>query len=230
VVICARNPKQLELAAEKIRITTGSEVYSVQTDLSSAAEITRLVVNTLSVFHRIDVLVNNSGGPPPKLFSETTPQDWTTAFESLLQSVVNCCSEVIPHMRQQKWGRIVNITSFAAKQPVERLILSNTLRAGILGLTKTLSNELGSEGILVNAVCPGWTRTQRLESLAQISAAQASMTPSDVLKDWARHIPLKRLAQPEEIANLVVFLASECASYITGTVIQVDGGYIQALI
>jgi 3-oxoacyl-[acyl-carrier protein] reductase len=133
-------------------------------------------------------------------------------------------------MKQHKWGRIINITSFAAKQPVDRLILSNALRAGILGLTKTLSNELGPEGILVNAICPGWTQTQRLESLARQRARQTSQSLQEVLNDWARQIPLKRLARPEEIAHLTVFLASECASYITGTVIQVDGGYIQALI
>ncbi len=230
VVICARNLKKLELAAKKIQSTTGSEVYYVQTDLTSPTEITRLVTNTLSRFHRIDVLVNNSGGPPPKFFSETTPHDWIAAFDSLLLSVVNCCSEVIPHMKRHNWGRIINITSFAAKQPVERLILSNALRAGILGLTKTLSNELGPEGILVNAICPGWTQTRRLESLARVRAKQTSQSLSEVLNNWAKQIPLKRLAQPEEIANLVVFLASECASYITGTVIQVDGGYIQALI
>lgn len=230
VVICARNLNRLELAAKKIQIATGSEVYPIQTDLTSPIEVTRLVTRTISIFHQIDILVNNTGGPPPKYFSETTPQDWTAAFDSLLLSVINCCSQVIPHMTRQKWGRIINITSFTAKQPVERLILSNALRAGILGLTKTLSNELGPEGILVNAICPGWTQTQRLESLARQRARYTSKSLSEVLSDWAQHIPLKRLAQPEEIAHLVVFLASECASYITGTVIQVDGGYIQALI
>jgi 3-oxoacyl-[acyl-carrier protein] reductase len=230
VVICARNLKQLELAAEKIQSTTGSEVCPIQTDLTSSTDITRLVAQTLSTFHRIDVLVNNTGGPPPKYFSETTPLDWAAAFDSLLLSVVNCCSKVIPHMKQHNWGRIINITSFAAKQPVDRLILSNSLRAGILGFTKTLSNELGPEGILVNAICPGWTQTQRLESLARQRARQTSQSPQEVLNDWARQIPLKRLARPEEIAYLAVFLASDCASYITGTVIQVDGGYIQAII
>lgn len=230
VVICARNFKQLEFAAKKIRSVTGSDVYPIQTDLTSPTDITRLVTHTISTFHRIDILVNNTGGPPPKYFSETTPQDWTAAFDSLLLSVIHCCSEVISHMKRHSWGRIINITSFAAKQPVERLILSNALRAGILGLTKTLSNELGPEGILVNAICPGWTQTQRLESLAHQHARQTSRSLSEVLNDWAQQIPLKRLAQPEEIANLAVFLASERASYITGTVIQVDGGYIKALI
>ena len=132
-------------------------------------------------------------------------------------------------MKKQNWGRIINMTSFAAKQPAERLILSNALRSGILGLTKTLSNELASEGILVNAVCPGWTRTQRIDELAEATARQTSTTPANVLLRLAERIPMKRLARPEEIANLVVFLASNCASYITGTVIQVDGGFIQAL-
>jgi len=229
VVICARRPKQLQATANEIQTATGADVYAVPTDLTSIPEINRLITKTLATFQRIDILVNNSGGPPPKFFTETTSQDWTTAYQSLLQSVVHCCSRVIPHMKKQNWGRIINMTSFAAKQPAERLILSNALRSGILGLTKTLSNELASEGVLVNAVCPGWTRTQRIDELAEVIARQTATTPANILLNWAERIPMKRLARPEEIANLVVFLASNCASYITGTVIQVDGGFIQAL-
>ncbi|MEM2111757.1 MAG: SDR family oxidoreductase [Candidatus Bathyarchaeia archaeon] len=133
-------------------------------------------------------------------------------------------------MKERKWGRIINMTSFAAKQPAERLILSNTIRAGILGLTKTLSNELAEYGILVNAVCPGWTLTRRVEELARVNVEKTGKTYRAVIDDWASKIPLKRLAKPEEIANLVVFLASERASYITGAVIQVDGGLIKSLL
>jgi 3-oxoacyl-[acyl-carrier protein] reductase len=132
-------------------------------------------------------------------------------------------------MKQEKWGRIINMTSFAAKQPVDRLILSNTIRAGILGLTKTLSNELAEFNVLVNAVCPGWTKTRRIEQLAKATAEKNGKTYDVVIDEWTSKIPLKRLAQPEEIANTVTFLASERASYITGTVIQVDGGFIQSL-
>lgn len=161
---------------------------------------------------------------------ETSEEDWREAVNSLLMSVVNCCMEVIPHMKRNKWGRIINMTSFAAKQPAERLVLSNAVRAGVLGLTKTLANELAEYNILVNAVCPGWTLTGRVRELAISTAEKTGKTVEAVIAEWANNIPLKRLAKPEEIANLVVFLASERASYITGTVIQVDGGFIKSLL
>jgi len=135
----------------------------------------------------------------------------------------------VPYMRTRKWGRIINMTSFAAKQPADQLVLSNSLRAGILGLTKTLSNELAPDGILVNAVCPGFTHTTRLEELAKWKAKQTQKPYEEVIIDWQRDIPIGRMAQPREIADLVVFLASERASYITGAVIQVDGGLTRGL-
>jgi 3-oxoacyl-[acyl-carrier protein] reductase len=144
-------------------------------------------------------------------------------------SVVTACLEVVPHMQEHEWGRIINMTSFAAKQPAERLVLSNALRAGILGLSKTLSNELAQYGILVNAVCPGWTMTKRVEELAKAQAKTSGKTVEEVINGWESQIPLKRMAQPKEIADLVVFLASERASYITGAVFQVDGGVIKGL-
>jgi 3-oxoacyl-[acyl-carrier protein] reductase len=133
-------------------------------------------------------------------------------------------------MKKHKWGRIINMTSFAVKQPAERLILSNSVRAAVLGLTKTLSNELAEYGILVNAVCPGWTLTKRVEELARSTAEKTGKKCEAVIADWANNIPLKRLACPEEIANLVVFLVSEKASYITGAVMQADGGFIKSLL
>jgi 3-oxoacyl-[acyl-carrier protein] reductase len=145
-------------------------------------------------------------------------------------SVITGCKEVIPYMKKNGWGRIINMTSFAAKQPAENLILSNTVRAGILGLTKTLSNELAADGILVNAICPGWTKTRRIEELAKSIAEKTGKNYEEIIADWARKITLKRLANPEEIANLVVFLASNKATYITGTALQVDGGYIKSLL
>lgn len=189
-----------------------------------------MVKTTAEEFGRIDILVNNIRGPPPTLFLETSEEDWHDAVSSLLMSVVNCCREVIPYMRQSKWGRIVNMISFAAKQPVKRLVLSNSIMAGILDLTKTLSNELAEYGILVNAVCPGWTRTRRVEELAKTTAEETGRADEEVVDEWASKIPLRRLAQPEEIANLAVFLASEKASYITGAVIQVDDGFIRSLV
>jgi len=229
VSICARNEKQLNETAKEIEAATGVEVYAVQADLTKRDEIRRLVAETSERFGRIDILVNNTGGPPSATFLETSAVHWKEAVDLLLMSVVTACSEVIPYMQRRRWGRIINMTSFVAKQPTERLVLSNALRAGILGLTKTLSNELAEDGILVNAVCPGWTLTKRVEELAKERAKTTDKTYEDIIKEWKSQIPLKRLAQPKEIADLVVFLTSERTSYITGAVFQVDGGATKGL-
>jgi len=229
VSICARNEKQLNETAREIKFATGVEVYALKTDLTQEDDIRRLVARTVEVFDRIDILVNNTGGPQSATFIETSEDHWQSAVKLLLMSVVSSCLEVIPHMQERKWGRIINMTSFAAKQPADRLVLSNALRAGILGLSKTLSNELAKDGILVNAVCPGWTLTKRVEELAKAQAKTSGKTYEEIIKEWESQIPLKRLAQPSEIANLVVFLASERASYITGAVMQVDGGYTKGI-
>jgi 3-oxoacyl-[acyl-carrier protein] reductase len=230
VTMCARDEIKLLETAEKIASSTRAEVLPLKTDLNNIDDIKMLVKNTVNRFNKVDILVNNTGGPPATTFLETSNKNWQETVNSLLMSVVNCCREVIPHMKKQKWGRIINMTSFAAKQPAERLILSNVIRAGILGLTKSLSNELAEEGILVNAVCPGYTLTKRLEHLVRSEAEKTGMTYEAVLEKWAAEVPLKRLAKPEEIANLVVFLASEKASYVTGATIQVDGGLIKSLL
>jgi len=229
VSICARDEKQLNETAREIESATGVQVYALQTDLTREDDIRRLVAKTAEALGRIDILVTNTGGPPPATFLETSEDHWRKAGNLLLMSVVTTCLEVIPHMQERKWGRIINMTSFAAKQPADRLVLSNALRAGILGLTKTLANELAQDGILVNAVCPGWTLTKRLEELARAQSKTSGKPYEEIIRSWESQIPLKRLAQPSEIANLVVFLASERASYITGAAIQVDGGYVKSL-
>lgn len=230
VTLCARNLEKLQATVKKIEQSTGAKILSVQADLKNKNDIKALVEETVEMFGNVDILVNNTGGPPPLLFSETSEKDWQDAINLLLMSIVNCCYEVISYMKKQRWGRIINMTSFAAKQPAERLVLSNAIRAGILGLTKTLSNELAEFGILVNAVCPGWTLTKRVKDLARSTAKKGEKNFETVISGWADTIPLGRLAQPEEIANLVAFLASERASYITGTALQVDGGYIKSLL
>lgn len=230
VTLCARNEGRLKEAAEEIELSTGTEVLPVRADLRNKEDIKSLIVKTVEVLGSVDILVNNTGGPPPGLFLEISEGCWRDASNSLLMSVISCCREVIPYMKENEWGRIINMTSFTAKQPADRLILSNTVRAGILGLTKSLSNELAEYGILVNAVCPGWTLTGRVEELAKSTAKRFGKTSEEVIAEWANKIPLKRLAHPEEIANLVVFLASEKASYMTGGVIQVDGGFVRSLL
>ncbi len=230
VTICARNEDELIETAKEIEYSTGSQVLPIQGDLEKKQDIKLLIEETVQKFERIDILVNNVGGPHPSLFLETSEQEWRSSVNSLLMSVIHCCKEVVPHMRKGKWGRIINMTSFAAKQPTERLGVSNTIRAGVLGLTKTLSNELAEYDILVNAVCPGWTHTRRVNQLARSTAEKTRKTCKDVIEEWSDGIALKRLAQPEEIAHIVVFLSSEKASYITGTVMQVDGGLIKSLL
>ncbi len=230
VAICARTLEKIENAAKEIRDATGSEALALSVDVRDVKQIDEMVRKTVEKFGRIDILVNNTGGPPSALFSETTDKDWQETFDSLVMSVVNCCREVIPHLKANRWGRIINMTSFAAKQPEERLVLSNAIRAGVLGLTKTLSNELAEHDILVNAVCTGWTLTDRVKHLAQSKTNKTGQDYKSIIGEWAKSIALKRMAQPEEIANLVVFLASEKASYITGAVVQVDGGVIKSLL
>jgi 3-oxoacyl-[acyl-carrier protein] reductase len=230
VAICARDEVSLNQTAIEIASSTGTEILPIKADLTKKSSIKSLVANTVEKFGRVDILINNTGGPLSSQFIETSEKDWREAIDLLLMSVINCCHEVIPYMKNHMWGRIINMTSFAAKQPAEKLILSNTIRAGILGLTKTLSNELAEYGILVNAVCPGWTLTKRVMELVRINSEKSGMNYKSFINDLESKIPLKRLANPEEIASLVLFLASGKASYITGVVFQVDGGFTRSLL
>lgn len=230
VIICARNESLLAKTAREIQGLTSNEVLPVRADVTKHGEIEAVIDAAYRHFNRIDILVNNTGGPPSTAFEETSDQNWQETFDSLFRSVVRACRAIIPYMQKARWGRIVNMTSFVAKQPADRLILSNAIRAGVLGLSKSLSNELARYGILVNAVCPGWTLTARVEELARNRARAESKTSSEIMRSWESQIPLMRLAQPQEIADLVVFLASERASYITGAVVQVDGGVVRSLL
>jgi len=182
VTMCARNEDALRETAKEIQRQTGNEVLPVRADLGKQEDIDALIEETVAYFRRIDILVNNAGGPPSTTFMETSSEQWRDASNLLLMSVVHACQAVIPHMKKARWGRIINMTSFVAKQPIDRLILSNAIRAGILGLSKSLSNELAPHGILVNAVCPGYTMTKRVEELARTRAKEEGKTPDDITR------------------------------------------------
>ena len=186
---------------------------------------------TASGFHKcgakVDILVNNAGGPPPGLFVDLSDEDWDKAVELTLKSVIRATRLVLPHMRAQKWGRIINISSTGVKQPVPGLTLSNSIRMAVLGWAKTLANQVAADNVLVNTVCPGFTQTDRIAQIFEQQSAASGKSIEEISATLAAQIPMQRIGQPEEIANLAVFLGSEAASYMTGTSIQVDGGSVQ---
>ncbi len=229
LVICARRKDAIEAAAEEIRRATGVEVLAEAVDVTQAGDVEGLVAKTMERFGRIDVCVTNAGGPPSKSFAETTAQDWASAVDLNLMSVIYFAREVLPVMQRQSWGRLVTITSVAVKQPTEGLILSNSVRSAVSGLVKTLANEYGQDNVTVNNVCPGYTRTARLRELAGRRAGTEGLAIEQIEERWAGQVPLKRLGEPEELANVVAFLASERASYITGVSIAVDGGLVKGV-
>ena len=229
VAINARNEEQLRIAAEQIHSATGSEVLVVAGDVTNEDLVRRLVSETRSTFGSVDILVANAGGPPAGFFDDFSSQHYREAVELNLISTINLCREAVPHMRERKWGRIVAITSIAAKQPVENLILSNTARAGVLGFMKSLSQQIATDGITVNTLCPGYHLTERLKSLSSSIANNEGVSVEDVYARWATSTPMKRIGDPKEFAAAVAFLCSERASYLTGAVIQIDGGAYRAL-
>jgi 3-oxoacyl-[acyl-carrier protein] reductase len=229
LALCARTPAALEQTAAEIRSETGADVLARTVDVTVYDQVRAFVSEANQRFGRIDICVANAGGPPSKTFAETTVADWESAAGLNLMSTVYLAREVLPGMQQRRWGRFIAITSVTVKQPVEGLILSNSVRSAVAGLVKTLANEYGPYDVLVNNVCPGYTATARLESLSGKLAAAESVPVDEIKKRWSAQVPLRRLGRPEEFANLVVFLASERASYINGVSIAVDGGLVKGL-
>jgi len=229
VAINARSEQQLQTAASEIQSATGADVLAIAGDVINEDLVRKLVSETRDKFGSVDILVANAGGPPAGFFDDFNAQHYREAVELNLISTINLCREAVPHMRERKWGRIVAITSIAAKQPVENLILSNTARAGVLGFMKSLSQQIGSDGITVNTLCPGYHLTERLKSLSSSIANKEGVSVEDVYARWAASTPMKRIGDPKEFAAVAAFLCSERASYLTGTVIQVDGGAYKAL-
>ena len=229
LVMCARGEAALEEAREAIEGATGARIVAVPADLSEPAGVSRVVDVALGEFGRIDVLVTNTGGPPAGPFESHSPDAWQAAIRQNLESVLNLTRAVLPGMKERRWGRIINVTSIAVKQPVENLILSNSVRAAVTGFARTLANEVAPFGITVNNVLPGYTRTQRVEELAGRMAEARGTSAADAVGAWEREIPMGRLGDPREFAAMVAFLASERASYVTGTSVPVDGGWIRSL-
>ncbi len=230
LTLCARTQEPLEQTARQLRESHGAEVLARVADVTVEAEVKALLAAAAERFGRVDILVANAARPPSTRFVDTDLALWRQGLDLNLLSTILLCRAVVPGMRQNKWGRIVAITSVTAKQPLEGLVLSNVSRLGVVGLAKSLANELGPDGILVNVVCPGFTRTERLVELATASAAREGIAEEEVIRRWTASIPLGRLGEPEELAALVAFLCSERASYITGTSIQVDGGFVRGVL
>jgi len=230
VAICGRDPGSLSAAADEITSATGAEVFPVEADLTEDAQIRHLVEGALARFDRIDILVTNNGGPPAGFFGDFDDDAWLSAHQLTLLSAVRLIRAVLPTMRAQGWGRIVNITSVSVKQPIDNLLLSNVYRPGVVGLAKTLSAQVAAEGITVNNVAPGYTRTDRVLDLAQSRAANTGQAIEEVLAGTVSGVPMGRMGEPGELAALVAFLASERAGFITGVTIQVDGGYVASLL
>lgn len=230
VAICARDAARLEAAAAAIRERTGAEVLAQVADVTRAEEVRRFVEQAVARWGTVHVGVVNAGGPPAKEFSAITLEDWDHAIELNLLSAVYFARELLPRMRRQQWGRLIFMTSVAVKQPIEGLLLSNAVRSAVTGLAKSLANECARDNVLVNTACPGFTLTERLEELATAQAAQKNVPRAKVYETWQAQIPLGRLAQPEEFGAVVAFLASEKASYITGTSVVVDGGWVRSLL
>ena len=230
VIICARGEDALRETADAIRTECGVRVLDVVADLSKPADVQRVTQRALDEFGRVDILVTNSGGPPAGPFESHSPDAWSEAIRQNLDSVVNLVRALLPGMKERRWGRIINVTSIAVKQPVDGLILSNSIRAAVTGLARTLANEVAPFNITVNNVMPGYTSTQRVEELAARNASLKGTTADAERAIWEKQIPMGRLGESREFAAMVAFLASGRASYTTGASIPVDGGWIKTLL
>jgi len=232
VIICSRSMQNLNRAKEEIEMVkkgnVNQKVFSFVADLNDENQINMLIDMTIKEFGTIDILVHNAGGPPSAPIRKITEENWQEAINLNLLSFIRTCKKIVPIMEKQQYGRIIAITSVSVKQPLNNLVLSNVTRLGVVGYAKTLANEFAKDNILVNVVCPGPTLTDRMKEIISSTMEQTRKSEQEVIKSWTDAIPLGRLGDPKELANLVVFLASERASFITGTTIQVDGGFVKS--
>ena len=229
LALCARGPEALEAVRSELA-AAGHRVVAVPADLSTAEGCDAAVDAAMEAFGRVDILVTNGGGPPAGPFESHAPEAWRSAVSLTLESVLHLVRRVLPGMKERRWGRILNVTSIAVKQPVEGLILSNTVRAAVTGFARTLANEVAPFGVTVNNLMPGYTRTDRLDELAGAIADRDGISRDEAFARWTSQVPMGRVGEPREFAALAAFLASERASYITAQSVAVDGGWIRALL
>jgi 3-oxoacyl-[acyl-carrier protein] reductase len=229
VFLCSRDGGRASDAAEKIHQETGADVGGIAADVTNGTDVERFVRLALERAGRVDICVTNAGGPPATTFDTTDIEMFRDAFELNALSAIRLAKLVLPGMRERKWGRIVNVTSISVKQPVDGLLLSNTVRAGLTSWAKTVSNEVAADGVTINNVAPGYTLTERQDELAVARGTALGKSKEEMIAMWASQTPAHRCAEPAEIAAAIAFLASERASYITGVTLQVDGGWTRGL-
>jgi len=230
VVMCARGGEALESARREIVDETGADILAVAADVSTTRGVEQVTRAALDRFGRVDILVINAGGPPAGTFEKHDWSAWQSAVDLTLRSAVELTRAVLPGMRERHWGRIVAVNSIAAKQPVDNLMLSNSIRAAVTGFLRTLANEVAPDGITVNTILPGYTRTERVTHLAEANAKKEGVDQKEILGRFEREIPMRRLGEPREFGALAAFLCSDRASYITAQSIAADGGWIKGLL
>jgi 3-oxoacyl-[acyl-carrier protein] reductase len=226
VSICSRNAEELETTRSEIE--AHGAALAVVADVSSARGLESWYQRTIDSFGQVDILVTNTGGPPVKRFMDLSDESWLSGVESTLMNVVRLSRLVIPGMQERRWGRIIHLTSLVAKQPVDELTISSTLRAGLSGLTKTMANQVGPHNITVNAILTGHILTDRQYALADVRVKELGISHDEYFAGQAAEIPLRRIGEPRELGEVVAFLASERASYVSGVSLQVDGGLIRS--
>lgn len=224
VAIISHDRARVEAAAKEIHDAVGVEVLPITADLSREQDIQRSVTEAVDKFGTVHILVTNTGGPPPGSFVGLTDEQWQNAVNGTLMMAVRLSRAAVPFMAKQRWGRIIHMSSYSVKHPVENLMLSNSIRSAVVALGKTQALELAKDGILVNNVLPGWTMTERVEQLMQDRATRANSSVGEVYAAIEKAIPLGRMGKPEEFASVVVFLASECSSFVNGVALPIDGG------